>query len=159
MDLLQKPTKNIYNEEAASSAIAISDSKRSMWLQKTKSMFLLLRATKKRSNDWSRLLLRACQKCCFNVACCCCSLKKTDLTLDTCWALLFHPFCVSFYDGLAFYHVPDETDSLKLINLLQCCIIFFFLRLCSYFLYKTNVSVVKKESAYQETNDHCKYCV
>lgn len=44
------------------------------------------------------------------------------------------------------YHVPDETGSLKLINLLQCCIIIIiFYLLCSYFfLYKTNVSVVKK---------------
>lgn len=52
--------------------------------------------------------------------------SKTDLTLDTCWSLLFDPFCVSFNDGVAFYQAPDETGSLKLINLLQCCIFILF---------------------------------
>lgn len=78
--------------------------------------------------------------------------SKTDLTLDTCWSLLFDPFCASFNDGVAFYHAPDETGSLKLINLLQCCIFCFVFYVYVLIFYRTNVSIEEKKRAYQETS-------
>lgn len=112
--------------------------------KKTKSMFFLLRATNKRSNEWSRLLLRACQKC-YNVACCCCSLKKKKT-----WPLTpVEPSCSihSVSVSMTVWRFTTYLTKLAALSLLIYCSVvffFFFLRLCSYFLYKTNVSVVKK---------------
>lgn len=124
-----------------------SDSKRPMWLQKNKEhVFSSSRNNKKRSNEWSRLLLRACQKC-FNVACCCCSLKKKKQT----WPLTpVEPSCSihSVSVSMTVWRFTTYPTKLAALSLLIYCSVvlfyFIFYVLCSYFLYKTNVSVVKK---------------
>lgn len=151
-------------KEAASSAIA---TRLEAWLKKHKEhvFFYSSRWKKKRSNEWSRLLLRACQKCCWScglivdphLACCCCSLKKTDLThVEPSCSIHSVPVSMTAW---SFHHEPDETGSLKLINLLQCCIIIFYIYVVTFFLKWDKCFSCEKESAYQETNDHCKYCV